>query len=165
MKRKSFPARGCLLGLLLGAMALAGPARAREVSVQVRESVLRERPSFLGAPSATVTYTDRLEVLSESPPWVRVRGAPGEGWIHQSAVTRKRLVMRAGEEDLAAEASGEELALAGKGFNQAVEAEYREAHPGLDFSAVDAMEASGVSAGDMARFLRAGNVGPAEATP
>jgi len=147
--------------LLLGA-ALAWAA-AGTLSVQVRSGHLRGKPSFLGRVTADVSYAERVQVLEERDPWVRVRGAGGgEGWIHVSALTSKRLVLSAGAEDVEAAASGDELALAGKGFNEEVEAAFRKEHPEVDYAPVERMERWVVSAGEAAAFLRAGGVVPRE---
>lgn len=81
--------------------------------------------------------------------------------MHGSALTKKKVVMQAGGQDAQVAASGEELALAGKGFNQQVEAEFKERNPSVDFKWVDWMEKSVFSPEDILAFLRAGGVGGA----
>ncbi len=130
------------------------------MSVQVETSVLRQSPSFLGQPVADVQYADRVTVIQERGPWMQVRSDEGAGWIHQSALTRKKIVLQASEAEVRQAASGEELALAGKGFNQEVEANFKKQNPSLDFSTVDRMETFEVSPREVEAFLKAGNVGP-----
>ena len=83
-----------------------------------------------------------------------------EGWIHASALTPKKIVLRAGAEDVEAAASSDELALAGKGFNQQVESEFRAKNPNLDFTWIDEMETYVVSENEMKQFLKEGELSP-----
>lgn len=151
--------RGAVLALLL--LAAAAWAAGQMRSVQVREGQLRSSPSFLGGITAQVSYGDRLEILEEKSGWIRVRDDAGRtGWIHGSALTEKKVVLKAGGTDLTADASGEELALAGKGFNAEVEKTWRASNPEMDFDWVDRMEGWNVDAGEAADFLAKGSVTP-----
>ena len=94
--------------------------------------------------------------------WLKV-GLPGlktEGWMHASALTSKKIVLQAGEQAVGQGASSDELALAGKGFNQQVENTFRAQNPNLDFSWIDRMEKIVVSQSEMETFLREGGVTP-----
>jgi SH3-like domain-containing protein len=147
-----------LLGILLltGATVWAG---SQMFSLQIRSGKLRATPSFLGKVAATVDYGAQLELLAEQGPWVKVRDTAGHsGWIHRSALTEKKLVLKAGDQDVAETASGTELALAGKGFNAEVEAEFKSKNSDVDFTWVDRMESYRVSADQSLEFLLAGGV-------
>lgn len=144
-----------LLLLLVATVALAG---AEVMSVQVRSGQLRDKPSFLGKAGAPVSYGDRLTVLESRSGWVRVQGAGVSGWIHSSALTTKKLALKSGAADLNAGASTDELALAGKGFSDEVEAEYRTEHPDADFTWIDKMETMTVSPEQAVAFLQTGGV-------
>ena len=133
MGRRIWP----LLLLFVAAVALAG---AEIASVQVRSGQLRDKPSFLGKAGAPVSYGDRLTVMETRGGWVRVQGNGISGWIHSSALTSKK------------------LALAGKGFNEEVEAEYRASNPQADFTWIDKMETMTISPEQAVRFLQAGGI-------
>jgi SH3-like domain-containing protein len=138
-------------------------ADARTVlSVQVREGQLRERPSYLGNVTATVEYGAEVQVQREQGPWRWVVSGNDQGWIHESALTRKRVTWSAGDADVAGAASQEEMALAGKGFTAEVEQEYRTQHRNVDFTWVDRMEKMEKSVDQLLTFLKAGGV---EAAP
>ena len=147
----------CLMAslLLVGASAWA----AKEMSVQVRDGQLRNRASFLGAVVANVTYGDRVTVHAEQAGWSEVSTAAGaRGWIHGSALTPKRGVLTAGASDAQVGASGAEVALAGKGFSQEVEAEYKQQNRDLDYTWVDWMGQQKVSNEQLVQFLKQGNL-------
>ena len=129
------------------------------MSVEVKSSPLRTAPSFLGSPAATVNYGDRVEVLQQQGDWAEV-SAPGgkKGWIHQSALTKKKVVLGSGGSNAQLGASGEELSLAGKGFNKDVEEKFKAGHRNADFTWVDKMETMIVSPSEMVAFLKEGGL-------
>ncbi|MFO7655391.1 MAG: SH3 domain-containing protein [Candidatus Krumholzibacteriia bacterium] len=148
------------LALLLTAVAWA----AQQVSVQVRETQLRSGPSFLAGAGARLAYGARVTVLEERGPWVRVRDGQGrDGWLHRSAVAEQKVRRTGSGQDVAVTADSDELALAGKGFNEETERAYRDRNDQLDYAWVDRMEGWRVSADECARFLAAGQVGDAAA--
>jgi hypothetical protein len=145
------------LAVVLAATAATGMEL---MSVQVREGQLRATPSFLGKVVVNVPYGARVGVEKRRGDWFRVSlpAGPGAGWIHSSALTERNVQMAAGAADVSAAATGDELALAGKGFNQQVEQEFRAENPNMDFTWVDRMETWDMPAGEMAKFLREGNL-------
>lgn len=132
------------------------------MSVQVRKGEIRLTPSFLGRIVALLSYGDRVYVLEQKGSWTKVGLSRGvsDGWIHSSALTRKKIILKAGAQDVQTAASSDELALAGKGFNQQVESEFRAKNPNLDFTWVDRMEKFVVSEKQMKKFLKKGEVFP-----
>ncbi len=142
--------------LLLAAVVFAA---ASVMSVQVRTGKMRAKPSFLGSVVASVSYGDRVTVLGEKGSWVQIRNTDGKtGWVHGSALTENKLALQAGSKDVATGASGSEIALAGKGFNDEVETEYRAENPKLDYTWVDKMEAFRITPAQARKFLAAGNI-------
>jgi SH3-like domain-containing protein len=100
-----------------------------------------------------------VTVLEEKSPWIRVRGTGGrEGWVHQSALTTKKVQLSAGGKNVATGAGNDELALAGKGFSAEVEESFKASDEDLDYTWVDRMETWRVSAEDAEKFLAAGQV-------
>lgn len=153
-----------LLLTLLVALAAAAlvSASGEQMSVQIRKGQLRATPSFLGAVTGSLDYGDRVELMKKQGPWLNVRDGRGRtGWIHESALTTKRIVMSAGDADVRTAASGEELALAGKGFNSDVETEFKVQHADIDFDWVDRMEAIAITPEQAQEFLSEGQVQPA----
>lgn len=156
--------RTSFLLLLVGTLAAASVvlAAGEKMSVQVRTGQLRAKPSFLGSVVASVAYADRVTVAGKQDPWLKVTDARGRtGWIHQSALTKKRIVLSAGAANVGKGVSGEELALAGKGFNSQVEAEFKAENRNIDFTWVDRMETFVVSPDEATVFLSEGKVEPA----
>ena len=146
--------------ILAGCMALAATAAwaAKEMSVQVRDGQLRNRASFLGTVVGTVAYGDRVTVNQTQAGWCEVTLAGKTGWIHESALTPKKVVLASGTTDARAGASGEEVALAGKGFSKEVEAEYKKQNKNVDYTWVDWMGRQTVPNDQLIEFLKQGEL-------
>jgi hypothetical protein len=150
------------LALLAFSGAVEGARKA--MSVQVRQGQVRATPSFLGKVIATLAYGDRVETLEEKGGWIRIvpPGSKATGWIHSSALTEKRVVLRAGKKEADVAASTGELALAGKGFNADVEAAFKARNRDIDFTWIDRMQAMNVPPGRIDSFVQEGKLIPAE---
>ncbi|MFH0952714.1 MAG: SH3 domain-containing protein [Verrucomicrobiota bacterium] len=158
----------CKVLLAIGIALIAGSVLAAgTMSVQVRNGQLRATPSFLGPLVAPLNYGDQVEVLETQAPWTKVREPGGKtGWVHSSALTPKRIAMTAGGGDVKTGAAGDELALATKGFNSDVEAEFKKENQDADFTWVDRMEKYKVTPQEMTAFLKEGGVyAPEGGTP
>jgi uncharacterized protein YgiM (DUF1202 family) len=144
--------------ILAGALGLAGAVQAATMRVQVQTGQVRNAPSFLGAVVTAVSYGQPVEVVSSQGPWHQVKTADGRiGWMHESALTAKRVSMQSGGA-VRTGASGDEMALAGKGFNRDVEAQFKAAHSDADFTWVDRMASMKASASEIERFVKAGGL-------
>jgi len=150
-----------VLGFLLALTAVTW-SDSGMMSVQVKEGQLRSTPSFLGTLVGPVSYGERVEVVQKQGDWFDVKSSKNlAGWIHQSALTSKQLVLNAGGQARTA-ASDKEVALAGKGFNADVEAQYRRNNGMADYASVDRMESISISEDQMISFLDEGKLRPSE---
>ncbi|MHB8772809.1 MAG: SH3 domain-containing protein [Syntrophales bacterium] len=133
------------------------------MSVQVKEGQVRSSASFLGPIVARLAYGERVEIVQDRGSWLKVALRSGlQGWMHASALTAKKIVLKAGTGDVQTSATSGEIALAGKGFSEEVEREYKQRNRALDYAWVDRMERFQVSPEQMQAFLKEGNVVPAE---
>ncbi|GAB6059804.1 SH3 domain-containing protein [Desulfonatronum parangueonense] len=132
----------------------------RTMSVQVQTGQLRSSPSFLGSIVTEVNYAQQVLVLEERAGWMRVNipGVATAGWIHGSALSPRRIVLQAGDEEVRRAATTGEIALAGKGFNQEVEREFRAQNQDVDFSVIDRMQSTEVPISRIAQFAREGQL-------
>lgn len=145
--------------VLAVALALsAGAALAAPLSVQVRNAKVRATPSQLGAVVGTVDYGATVQAGTLQKGWYPVTTPDGKtGWLHESALSRKPIAMRAGTTDAATGVSSDEVALAGKGFNEQVEKKLR-TEGRLDYAWVDRMAAFTVSADQIVQFRAQGHL-------
>ena len=136
------------------------------LSVQVKQGQLRSTPSFLGSVTATLAYGDKVELIEDKGAWKMVAIRKIKGWMHMSALTAKTISLQAGKADVKTGATSSELALAGKGFNAKVEAEFKNKNKHIDYTMVDRMEALAIKSGQMQAFLKQGQVNlPERAVP
>ena len=88
------------------------------------------------------------------------------GWVHSSAVTRQTVGLLPGPltgsqgtlENPQVDATSDELALAGRGFNSDIESSFQESETQLPFDQIDAMEATVVSVEQARTFLIEGGL-------
>lgn len=145
-----------ILAVLL--VLCAGITFAASMSVQVKKSKLRATPSQLGRIVATVKYGDAVQVESSKRGWYAVTTKDGKkGWLHESVLSKKPILMRAGTTDAEIGVSSDEVALAGKGFNEQVEDKLK-ADKSLDFTWVDRMMTFDISEDQIIAFRSQGNL-------
>jgi SH3-like domain-containing protein len=144
---------------VLCALCLASSALAVPVRVQAQSAQIRSTPSFLGPVVDTVTLGQTVEALAVQGTWQQVRTTTGAtGWIPGSALGTPRMTKSTGGANVDTGASASEMALAGKGFGPEVEAQFRAAHAGLDYSWVDKMGRFNVPRPEILRFVQAGGL-------
>ena len=130
---------------------------AKTMSVQVRKAELRDNPSVFGRVISSLSYGDKVTVGEQNGPWMKITSAGISGWIHNSALTTKTIVMKSGDGAQTA-ASSDEVALAGKGFNPEVEAQFKANHKNIDFKWVDRMEKIVIPPAKMKAFAENGGL-------
>jgi hypothetical protein len=152
--------------ILLAAVAVFAAVVLNDRSVVVTQTPVRDEPSYAGKilGNDKLHYTDRVQVLElpTGSSWAKVRFAAKklEGWVHLSTLSREgRLVIREGDEAVKTPPAGYEVALAGKGFNEEVEADTRKDKT-LNYAAVDDMMAysAKIPSVDVAAFITQGGL-------
>jgi uncharacterized protein YgiM (DUF1202 family) len=145
---------------LAALMAVAAGQALR--SVQVKEGHVRSGPSFLSTVIARLSYGDQVQAISEEGGWVKVgiTGKVSEGWMHNSALSEKQIVLKSGAQNVNQAASGDEIALAGKGFNADVEKEFKSKRKDVNYAFIDQMEKEVVPQAWVQEFVKAGALVP-----
>lgn len=133
------------------------------MSVQVKQTQLRETPAYIGKIIAALNYGDSVTVLDKKPGWLKVSSQGGiAGWVNQSALTSGKLALSAGAGGSKMGADDNEIATAGKGFNAQVESEFKNKHKNVDFTWVDKMEQITITHDRRREFLFEGRVAPTD---
>jgi uncharacterized protein YgiM (DUF1202 family) len=125
----------------------------------IKESVLRDTPSFLGKAIDTLGSGTSITLMSEEGAWAKVKAGGKQGWLPISALRAGAVSLGTGASRAAAHAGSSDVALAGKGFTQQAESGYRASQSGLDYATVDMMAGFVVSPADSEQFLRSGRDG------
>lgn len=128
------------------------------MTVQVKATQLRATPSYLGKIITKLSYGAKVIILEERGDWKRASYGNSQGWLHSSAVTTKKLALTAGQTSQGGSVSQDEIALAGKGFNEEIEARYRKANKNLDYTWINNMETFNVPAEEMEIFIIEGEL-------
>ena len=149
-----------LLTLAIGVFAVES---GDQVVVQVREAEVRSAPGFLSSVIGVAQYEAAGTVTDVRADWAKVEfESPNvEGWVHSSALIAPQSSGLLGGRNRTGRrtASTDEIALAGRGFNSAVEAQYQ-SESGLDFAAVDAMEGyAALPIEELGEFLATADLG------
>jgi hypothetical protein len=116
---------------------------------------LKSSTGFFASTKGTLEYGAQVTVLQVSGDWVEVRSAANSsvsGWANTASLSARRIIAGSGSS-----ASAQEVALAGKGFNQEVENANR-ADGKLNYTDVDRTEAIEVSMDELRKFLEEGRL-------
>ncbi len=154
-----------LVLVLACAMALAVDS----VVVGVKKTSIRKGKQFFAPTVAEARYQERLIVLEQSGGWIKIKRGNVEGWIHKSAVAVKGGLMQSAlkpkGDAVLSPSKGfhqDEIALAGKGFSEEVEQDYRRRNRQVNFAPVDWLQGQAVSDARIGRFAREGKLVPKE---
>ncbi|MCL2833140.1 MAG: SH3 domain-containing protein [Treponema sp.] len=141
----------CLTTAVFAQIAKGGTAW-----VSVKSIALKSSSGVFASSLGTVVYGDQVTVLQVSGSWAEVRSAANtglSGWISTANLSAKRIVVSGSTSS----ASASEVALAGKGFNQEVENQYK-TEGNLNYAAVDWTENITISDDDLLRFINEGGL-------
>jgi len=147
----------CVLCLILFITGLAA-AQVRAggtLYVAVRTQDLKSSTGVFASTRGRLNYGDRVTVIRVSGRFVEVRSATNTsltGWAPSANLSARQVVA-----GTTSTATAREVALAGKGFNQEVEASYRR-QGNLNYADVDRVEAITVNEADLIRFLQEGRL-------
>ncbi|TNF99929.1 MAG: SH3 domain-containing protein [Gammaproteobacteria bacterium] len=154
---------------------------ASPVWVAVKKTTIRKNASNLSPVVVKVKYQDELELLDEQGDWWQVKYENNEGWVHKSALSKSldsgakqqkstgkslfdafrgkpsasqsqqaQRKQRGGDTD--------DITLAGKGFNEDVEGEFKSQGSELNYAAVDLMENREIPPFDFQKFADEGDL-------
>lgn len=130
-----------------------------EMYVNVQQTSLKAGTGFFARKTGTLSYGDKVEVLSEKSKWyevVSVSDSSVRGWMPASSLTKKKIVL-SGDRN-AVSASADELALAGKGFSADAEKVFRSNDAELRYDLVDKIEKNAPQLEDVYSFVVEGNL-------
>ncbi len=150
-----------LLPAVLTAILVAGVAFAatETVTVIVKKTSIRRDRQFYAPTLAEGVLGESFTVTSKGNGWVKVSTKAGEGWLHESAVSTRK-VAASSQGASGGKVDDRDVANASKGFNPQVESQYRKNNPSANYAAVDRMEKLEANDAAVASFVRDGNIQP-----
>ncbi len=141
--------------LLLAGLALAAFAAGETRYISVQSLAMKEKASGSSKTVRTLTYGDEVTVTQVSGKWTQVspKASPSvKGWVSSSALSKRKIVKG---KSITTDAS--EISLAGKGFSEGLEAEYRK-DGSADYASVDLIEGNSVTDGERQTFVKDGKL-------
>ena len=151
-----------LAAVALTAAAIVVWAAVEQVRVVEREARVRATKRKFGDAVFVLREGDVVDVLATEDPWLRVARDGREGWLHESAVTRKRdYVFSTAALTRGREVEASQRTAGQKGFDSATETGYRASRPQLEaaYRQVDALDANPPNEARLARFVAEGELG------
>ena len=133
----------------------AQASRGGTMYVAVRTVDLKSSTGFFAAKTGQLEYGAQVTVLQVNGKWSQVRSSANaslSGWTSTTNLSARRVLGGS-----TTSASANEVALAGKGFNQEVETVYRSEH-NLNYADVDRTEAQLVDGQVLRTFLVEGRL-------
>lgn len=107
--------------------------------ISVRETIIREKPSFLGEVITKLPYGYEVTVLDTYGAWSSILLPEDKiGWLHTASISSEKIELTRSSREIG-NTSSSEVALAGKGFNKEVEEQYINQNS-MDYSWIDYME-------------------------
>jgi len=144
------------LTLIITGFATAQASRGGTMYVAVKTVELKSGTGFFASTRGTLNYGDRVTVLQVNGRFVEVRSAANSsltGWTATANLSARQVASAS-----SSTATAREVAMAGKGFNQEVEASYRSQNQNLNYAEVDRVERITVNMTELERFLREGRL-------
>ncbi|MEW6515564.1 MAG: hypothetical protein AB1439_01485 [candidate division FCPU426 bacterium] len=115
-------------------------AQAEVKYVQVNQTRLLERATAFSKAKAVLPYRTAVDVLGQQGAYYLVKAGKAKGYVAQRSLTVKKPAYSTSGSGSREYVSSDEVAMATKGFNQQVEAEYRRGNPDLAYAELDRLE-------------------------
>ena len=123
--------------------------------VAVKTADLKSSTGVFAGNVGTLKLGDTVTLVSTNGKWAQIRTQNSlSGWVAMAALTSKRVASSG------TSASAREVALAGKGFNESTEIEYKKS--GLNYSVVDQMETINIPGAELLKFIEDGRLSKGE---
>jgi hypothetical protein len=139
---------------LLSAAWAGAQKRGDTMYINIKKASLKSSTGFFAGTAGTLAYGAQVKVQEVKGKWVKVQSSTGvsvTGWIAASGLTSKRIAQGSNA------VSSKELAMAGKGFSEEVEKQYK-VNVKLSYTGVDAVEEIVISDEDLFFFLEQGHL-------
>ena len=184
MRRSIRPALTAVLCLLVG--LLPGLLFADLLVVTVKLTSVRIDKQFYARSKASASYGESLTLINSDRDWHKVKYKNTSGWVHNSAVALKSPAKKKKKKKKEKSAkpstfsglsqklglglkqkpasnstagySQDDVTLAGKGFSEEVEKNYRSNNPNINYKDVNWVEKQRAPANRVLNFAKAGNL-------
>jgi uncharacterized protein YgiM (DUF1202 family) len=122
--------------------------------VAVQNAALKDSTGFFAKTVANLPLGTEVTVTLENGKWTQVQTGNRNGWVASASLSARKVITSNSV------VSASDVALAGKGFDEETEKEYKK--NGLDYSVVDSMENTNIPNDDLLRFITEGRLNRGE---
>ena len=130
-------------------MLISAAAFAETYYISVKSTNLKAKPSGSSKNLSKVSYGDAVTWVKEEGNWTLVSYGKIEGWVSTNAITKRKIIASS-----KVSTDAKEIALAGKGFGEGLNAEGEASN----YAAVNALEKNAISESENASFKKAGGL-------
>ena len=131
-----------LLFIIIFSFSNNSYAQKKDYAISGQNVYLRNKPHFLGKPTAKAQYGDKIILSKKSGSWYLVKLNDKAGWIHKSSFQDAFYILNeiGKGQDAAKKTYKDEVVAAGKGFSPEYEAIMKTQNPNINYSSVDEIE-------------------------
>lgn len=154
----------CLRFIFYATILLVSPCSyvlGEDAFIQTRSASLQAEPKLLAKSLKKFSYGERVQVVSVEQGWAKVFSAGREGFVHQSGLSPRKLVLTSNARTTNS-LDDSDISLAGKGFSPEVEKQLAVSNRSLNFKSVDVMEKITVSSEQTKAFIKSGKLSQQE---
>ena len=145
-----------LVLIFLVTATVAGAAAVYRVVTE--EAAVRKDRRFFAPIVIRIPYGEQIQGQERRGDWLKVVYKGKQGWVHINAIKEQKVQLSALAGGRAAEATRDEVALAGKGFTPEVEKAFRDKNPKMNYNLVDRVESYRVNDDELQSFIRSGKL-------
>ena len=143
-----------ILTMLISGALFAQISKGGTAWVSIKSATVKSSTWFFASTKGTLTMGDQVTVLQVNGNWAEIRSVANSalsGWTSINNLSARQIVASG------ANVSGDDIAMAGKGFNQEIENAYK-TEDNLDYTGVDETEAIKVSQDELYKFVVDGHL-------
>ena len=143
-----------ILTMLISGALFAQISKGGTAWVSIKSATVKSSTWFFASTKGTLTMGAQVTVLQVNGNWAEIRSVANSalsGWTSINNLSARQIVASG------ANVSGDDIAMAGKGFNQEIEDAYK-SDGNLDYSGVDKTEAIKVTQEELYQFVVDGHL-------
>lgn len=148
----------CATGLIICALQNFAFAQSKALYVEISKVKIRSAMEHWAPSQKELAYGDSVNVIAEEGDWYKVEASGVSGYVPRTALTSKKILLKSGGENNNIRADDSDIVLAGKGFGEDLESQFRSANRDLNYNAVDQMLTFRTPDSDLQRFVSEGEI-------
>lgn len=125
--------------------------------VQVKKAAVKAQPRVLSHIVATLSYGDKVTIISEQDQWKLAKVGNKQGYVHSSALRSREIRFSPDQTAPDYSEQSSDIDLSSKGMDR-LENKFSDTNPDARFDRVNEMEKRSTSISEIAAFAKAGKL-------